>query len=274
MTLETMLKALHYRKAVEEAVKASIRKNTSRISELAKTAYDGENFDFPLCRRMPLTRLAVLTFLLVQKYADYHAMGVPDEMIFDTFQDVSLRAELYFQKSGKPGITKVDVIWFRHIIHTAIFKIGPLQYQPFAMVYLDQETLGEPYMTFDPDQKKRLPPGTPVINCHIPQGADLSAEAVEDSMAKAKKFFAVHFPGIPYRAFLCYSWLLYPPMAAQLPKDSNIRQFARRFTILGSLAGREEAKKYIEKRNPPTTLEIMFSRHRDWFGFSCGIMEL
>lgn len=35
VTLETMLKALHYRKAVEEAVKASIRKNTSRISELA-----------------------------------------------------------------------------------------------------------------------------------------------------------------------------------------------------------------------------------------------
>lgn len=110
MTLETMLKALHYRESVEEAVKASIKKNTRKISELAKTAYEGENFDFPLCRRMPLTRLAVLTFLLVQKYADYHAMGVPDEMIFDTFRDVSLRAELYFQKSGKPGITKVDVI--------------------------------------------------------------------------------------------------------------------------------------------------------------------
>ena len=41
MTLETMLKALHYREAVEEAVKASIRKNTSRISELASDPAGG-----------------------------------------------------------------------------------------------------------------------------------------------------------------------------------------------------------------------------------------
>ena len=105
----------------------------------------------------------LLSFLLcslctpLQKYAEYKAVGVTDEIILDTFSDVSLRANLYYKQHGRIGISKDDVVWFRHIMNVHIFKIGVLQYQTFNMVYLDEETIGEPYMVFTQEQKRTLP---------------------------------------------------------------------------------------------------------------------
>ena len=93
------------------------------------------------------------------------------------------------------------------------------------MIYLDEETIGEPYMIFSKQQKQTLPAGAPVrylpssaedaagapvINRHIQQGADLRPEAVDASFCGARRFFAAHFPA-RFEAFLCYSWLLYSP---------------------------------------------------------------
>ena len=39
-------------------------------------------------------------------------------------------------------------------LNVVIFKIGSLQFQPFEMIYLDEETIGEPYMTFSKEQKE------------------------------------------------------------------------------------------------------------------------
>ncbi len=52
-------------------------------------------------------------------------------------------------------------------MNVSIFKISSLQFQPFEMIYLDEETIGEPYMAFTKEQKESLPNGLPVINCHI-----------------------------------------------------------------------------------------------------------
>ena len=70
-----------------------------------------------------------------------------------------------------------------------IFKIGSLQYQPFKMIYLDEVTIGEPYMIFTEKQYEILPVNTPVINCHIQKEANLKSEKVDESLDKAKKFF-------------------------------------------------------------------------------------
>lgn len=83
---------------------------------------------------MPLTRLSVVTYLLIRKYGEYKKARIPDQVIFDTFGDISLRAALYYKKAGKAGISKEDVIWFRHIMNVAIFKVGSLQFQPFKMI--------------------------------------------------------------------------------------------------------------------------------------------
>ncbi len=280
MTLETMISELHYTSDIEQAVLQKIRKDEKLIEKIAETAYYGENFDFALCRRMPLTRLAVVTYLLLRKYDDYKAKEVPNSIIFDTFRDVSLRAKLYYEKTGRVGISKGDVIWFRHIMNVVIFKIGALQFQPFEMMYLDEETIGEPYITFTKEQKEALPAGAPVINCHIQQDADLSPEAVDESFHSAKRFFSTHF-SIQYKAFLCYSWLLYPPMVKNLSLKSNIKQFAANFAIIGACDDSEQAIEYLfrhgTKRKLPanaTTLQKLAFEHIELFGFACGIIVI
>ena len=181
-------------------------------------------------------------------------------------------------KTGTIGISKDDVIWFRHIMNVAIFKIGSIQFQPFEMVYLDKETIGEDYMTFNKEWKKSLPTGTPVINCHIQQGADLSFETVEKSFQSAEEFFLTFFPSVRYRAFLCYSWLLYPPMVMNLSSNSNIKQFASKFSIIGTCNDSKQAIEYLfeneEKESlvDMTTLQKMAREHQDSLGFACGII--
>lgn len=279
MTLETMMSELHYTNDIEQAILRKIRKDEKLIDEIAETAYHGE--DFNLCKRMPLTRLSVVTYLLLRKYNDYKAKGISDSIIFDTFRDVSLRAKLYYKKTGKVGISKEDVIWFRHIMNVVIFKIGALQFQPFEMIYLDEETIGEPYITFAKEQKEALPTGTPVINCHIQQGADLSPEAVEASFQNSKRFFSTHFPSVRYKAFLCYSWLLYPPMVKHLFEKSNIKQFAANFSIIGACDDSEQATEYLfgqgTKKELPanaTTLQKLAFDHIEMLGFACGIIVI
>lgn len=249
------------------------------LEEIAETAYSGEEFQFELCNRRPLTRLTVVTYLLLSKYSDYKEKGVPDCIIFDTFRDVSLRAGLYYRRTGDVGISREDVIWFRHIMNVKIFKIGVLQFQPFKMIYLDEETIGEPYMTFQEEQKRALPDGAPVINCHIQHVASLEYQAVGQSLQKAWEFFRTYDPDIHFRAFLCGSWLLYPPMTKRLDSVSRIRQFAERFKIIGSCKDSRQAMENLfedgERRVLPrmTTLQQMAVDHEEWFGFACGIIE-
>ena len=87
MTLETMMSELHYTNNIVQAVLQKIRKDEKLIDEIAATAYHGENFN--LCKRMPLTRLSVVTYLLLSKYNDYKAKGISDNIIFDTFRGVN-----------------------------------------------------------------------------------------------------------------------------------------------------------------------------------------
>lgn len=281
MTLEAMMPELHYTSGIEQAILRKFRNDEKLIVEIAETAYLGEDFNFNLCKRMPLTRLTVVTYLLLRKYDDYRAEEISDSIIFDTFRDVSLRAKLYYKKTGKAGISKEDVIWFRHIMNTAIFKIGALQFQPFEMIYLDEETIGEPYMTFTKEQKEVLPTGTPVINCHIQQGANLNPEAVKTSFQSSKCFFSTHFPAVQYKAFLCCSWLLYPPMVKHLSEKSNIKRFAANFSIIGACDDSEQAIEYLfgqeTKKELPanaTILQKLAVDHIEMFGFACGIIEI
>ena len=280
MTLETLLPQLEFNSIIEDAIKQKMFKSGRQIEAIAETAYNSDNFDFPLCKRMPLTRLVVVAYLLSQKYADYKAIGVSDEIILDTFRDVSLRADLYYKQNGKIGISKDDVIWFRHIMNVHIFKIGVLQYQTFNMIYLDEETIGEPYMVFTQEQKFALPNGSPVINCHIQKGANISATLVNESIDQAKVFFKDCFPSIEYKAFLCYSWLLYPPMFNMLSENSNIKQFAKCFSIIGECNDSEQAKENLfdyGKHNPsckPTTLQRMAKEDNTILGYGCGVIML
>ena len=278
LSLEKLLNELQYPDHIEKVVKEKLEKPD--IAEIASIAYSGEGFDYLLCKRMPLTRLAVVTWLLQKTYGEYKAIGVADDIIFETFRDVTLRATLYYQKTEKVGISKEDVIWFRHLMNVNMFKVGVLQFQPFEMIYLDEETIGEHYMTFSKEQKLSLPNGAPVINCHIQRNADLSQDRVTASMQDAKNFFMQVFQRKRFQAFLCYSWLLYPQMAKNLSPGSKIRQFYQLFEIVGECNDSEQAIENLfvdgKRKELPqmSSLQKMAIEHLDWFGFACGIIRL
>ena len=65
----------------------------------------------------------------------------------------------------------------------------------------------------------------PVVQIHVPECADLSQSALEQSYRLAYSLF-----GVPY--FFADSWLLYPPHREMLPPDSAIRGFMEDFSVI------------------------------------------
>lgn len=280
MNKNKILEILNFSPETEKAVVSALSKKN--YAEICKNAYSGEAPDYPILSRKPLTRLAAVATLLSEKYEDYKSLGVPEDIIAETFRDVSLRAEIFKRKTAKPGISREDAIWFRHFMNCKIFKIGVLQFQPFEMVYLDEEFLGEPYMEFSKEQKEKLPPGAHVINCHIQQSAILSTNAVKASFADAHTLFEKIYPETKFKAFLCYSWLLYPEMIKHLPETSNIKTFAENFEIIGTVQDCDQAfenlfgkaNKRPKKNENATRLQKLANESPKSFGFACGIIYL
>ena len=69
--------------------------------------------------------------------------------------------------------------------------------------------------------------GDPVFGIHIPAEGKLSEDAVDESLALAKKISAIE-EALP-RKFMCTSWLLDPQLRLILPPESNIIKFQKRF---------------------------------------------
>jgi hypothetical protein len=275
MNFDTIVKQLQFTAGIEKALLKEFAYHQREIELRSLTAYKGENFDFELCSQRPAMRLAGVTYLLCEQYKKYQKIGVPENMIWDTFRDVALRAELYFQKIGEVGLDQDDVVWFRHIMETEIFQIGSLQFQPFEMMYVEEPMDGFDFIYIE-NAKEMLPPGSRVLNCHIPRGADLSRENVEISIQSAKQFFSEIFPDAGFRAILCYSWLLYPDMIRHLPADSRIRQFADPFYVIGTCHYAEQAMENLfgKQGTLKTSLQRMALAHQERFGFACGIILL
>ncbi len=275
-----ILKLLAFSPEIHESIRNYYDKNSKWVSKLSELAYEGEAPNFPLCKRKPYTRLIVVIYKLIEVRKKYKNMSIPDTIFENTISDIALRAHLYIKKTNTYGLDIDSVVWFRHIFNMVIFKIGTIQFQLFQMLYLDKELLGEPYMTFQEKWKIQLPPGTPVINVHIQEGADLTPEAINNSFLMAGDFFNKYFPKHEYKAFICYSWFLYPGLMELLPKDSRIVLFAKRFTIIGSVQDKEDAIQRIyghrhrARADYPqeTSLQQKAFNKMNLLGKSCGII--
>ncbi len=228
-----MQNTLSFPQEILQSVQAAYEKRPEYYKKAAQAAYGGKALDFPITKYPPLDRLVILCCcvpVIREKYVD---LGTPEHILLETLSDIPLRARLYHEKTGRTGLSKDDAIWFRHLYFTEIFQFGSLQFQPFSMLYLDEEGCGEAYMRYDGWCKDALPQGAPVVNIHIPAGANLSPELVEESLSLAVDFFGKYLPEHPAKYFVCYSWLLYPGLRELLPENSRICSFADRFRIIG-----------------------------------------
>ena len=154
--------------------------------------------------------------------------------------------------------------WFSCLMNCTIFKIGVLQYEITKMTYPDKRNTSEPFMYVSKEWKERLPEGTDVLSCHIRHGVDLSAKAVDASLHKAKKFFSEYYSNMNFSAYICSSWLLYPPMQEVLGEKSNIRSFASRFKIISASPDYRQAMERIFSYKERPFLEKSKAAYKNW----------
>lgn len=251
----------------------------SRLAEKAASGWTGEPEEFPVRRYHPQTRLFCALLRAAALYPYYEEKGIPYEVFCNTMGDIALRAALYKEADGMYGLTVSDAVWLRHHLAGKLFRLGQLQFQLFEM--FPYELLEEDgYMTFSEEAKLRFPTGTPVLNVHIPARTVLTPEECDRSFALAESFFPRFFPEYHAKAYLCFSWLLYPGMRALLAEDSNIARFAERFSIIGESGDCGEAlcriygKRYRRKADYPrnTALQKTACDHLSCLGEACGII--
>ncbi len=84
-----------------------------------------------------------------------------------------------------------------------------------------------------------------MLNVHIQTGADLAQERVAESLQMARGFFKDVFPGTPFRAMVCYSWLLHSGMKDLLPSDSRILLFSENFDVISQTGDDTQAMERI-----------------------------
>ena len=266
----------------ENQVTGYAARHLQTMPSLAEEAYKSETSDFPICRLHPLGRLAVIIWKLTEIRRKYAAVGASKKTIDETFGDISLRQRLYFQKTGRVGLTRADCFWLRHLARVNIFKLGVLQYQPMVMTYLEKRADGSPFFEITESQKARLPEGTPVLNVHIQHGANLGQAQVTDSLQAARRFFSDFLTVTQFGAMVCFSWMLHSGLRELLPADSRILQFAANFEVVSETPDNHQAverifgRRYRRKADYPqqTSLQRAALRDLSKLGFALGIIYL
>ncbi len=148
----------------------------------------------------------------------FHAQrGIPDDISWATLGDLGRNLERDRSLLGDGGLRTSG--WLTLHFRGSIYELGRLQFNRWRV--------GPRYVT---DSFRE---GDPALGIHIPESGPLRPEACADSFARARSFFARHFPETPTRVGICTSWLLDPQLGDYLLPESNILRFQRRFTISG-----------------------------------------
>lgn len=144
----------------------------------------------------------------------YRMNGISEEIFWNTAKDLTYKLVECYANRGVWGT--FVTFWFPEFYRLERFGLGRLQYERKAFPY---------------DGVSGLKKGQTVYNCHIPSAGALTPDLVEDSLLRAKAFFADELTGDAMPVY-CSSWMLYPPHVELFPKGSNLRSFAERFTVV------------------------------------------
>lgn len=168
-----------------------------------------------------LAGMCVMAAAMYGSAKRFHALGIPQKVLFDTVCCLHRMAGEYRQEFGVLGFDRCFWIWRQAC--GQILRLGTLEFE-----YLSLSEWGA--------SETGLPEGTPVLSVHIPSGADLSREALDDSYQQARAFFCEHPEVCPPdgkapEAIFCGSWLLCPTLRTLLKENSGIRRFAEDFEL-------------------------------------------
>ncbi|WP_020385600.1 acyltransferase domain-containing protein [Kribbella catacumbae] len=165
------------------------------------------------------SRVSVAAFLrTLPDIRRYHQeRGISDEISWATLADLGRQLDVHRRTFGEYGLA---THWWMSIHWTGvIYALGRLQ-----------------FLLHQVPEKNPVPgtePGEWVIGVHIPEAGPLTPESIDDSFARAREFFARIFPEYPVKTATLGSWLLDPYLLDNLPPESNMVRFGRRFTPYG-----------------------------------------
>ena len=151
--------------------------------------------------------------MAIEVHGRYVEQGISEQVFDDTFRDIAIWAEDFFQKNGYYGIDQI--YWIGQSVRMKLFRLGRLQFEPVDLeqdICLDGCTIAA---------------GAKVLNVHIAADGPLLLDDCLDSLQQARDFF-----NMPQARFICDSWLLAPALEEMLPESSNIIRFQKLFRII------------------------------------------
>jgi len=144
--------------------------------------------------------------------------GIPDDISWASLADLGQQLKVSRRTNGDYSL---ETHWWVTTAWTGqLYALGRLQF------LLHQVPANNPIPGTEP--------GEWVIGVHIPETGPLTPELVDDSFAQAREFFPRHFPEYPAKTADLWSWLIDPYLLDNLPQDSNMVKFGRRFTPYGT----------------------------------------
>ena len=159
----------------------------------------------------------------------YHAAGLPDDIIHRTLSTLKRHVGIHFRKWGTLG---VDAGWWMiPIVRAELLEVGSLQ---FHRLHLGVSTLA-PHPWFEDRETHALGPGfrqgDEALGVHIPDGADLSTSALDETFARARHLLATVWPARTRRLATLQSWMMDPRLGTHLGPQSRIVGLQRRFHV-------------------------------------------
>lgn len=175
--------------------------NGSTIEQYDKTCDDG--------------KLNLISFLyFCENTAKYYKQKhIPKKILVDTLKDIVTWTVEWSDIKGRLYLG--ELAWLTRHLSGKLFKVGRLQ---FCMAGAEHDI-----------SQYGIKKGDNVLEIHIPKGGRLDKKEVQESIARAKVFFAKYFGEYSYGYFTCHSWLLDETLKKYLPHDSNIIKFGEMF---------------------------------------------
>ncbi|MET8832248.1 acyltransferase domain-containing protein [Streptomyces sp. NPDC004610] len=153
----------------------------------------------------------------------YHrARSIPDDISRRTLADLGRNLAVHRRRHGHAGLHVPQ--WIRHHFCGELYQLGRLQFERARLLDVTARALTEAGI--------EAAPGALYLSIHIPDfSGPLSPTGCDRSIARARAFFARHYPEEPYVGALCHSWLLDRQLREYLPAHSNIIRFQERFSL-------------------------------------------
>lgn len=180
--------------------------------------------------------LCVVLAMCEKSFQVYAQKGISETIFFDTFSDIAIWEEVFFNQTGFHGLDETN--WIINHIQLKIFKIGRLQFQPCKMTL--------PLKV----RNKGLPDVFNCLNVHIPRGEPLEKERCNASFESAIEFFNRFYPDYNYDYFFCHSWLLSREMPLMVNKESNMFAFYDMWNKIGFSENSNQPFEYIWQKRP------------------------